>query len=348
MKRSWILFAAAAATLALGCAKGKSGPDAGASAPGSGTPGDSLSLPLAQIGDVTVTARDVRYHMAQTTGKKDLDPYMHNPDILQVALAALVDQFVWAQEAEKQGYKLTPEDRKKMAMLESELLATHYVADVVQAKAKPTKDEVRTWYQEHQERFLSPARVAVRHILVDTEAEANRLEKLAQDGQDFSQLARRYSKDDVTRDLGGALGYVQKDSDILGVGRNNVFSDKVLSMNPGDVAVVRGAKGWHVVKVEKKEGGRSSRSTRSTATSRPSSPTSASPRCTTTPWPPRGTTPAPSSTPRTSEPSPASTTTASGLCPWPSSTPIPRDRSSSSAGWPSTSRIARTPPRRSS
>jgi len=108
---------------------------------------------------------------------------------------------------------------------------------------------------QHQDRYLAPARVAVRHILVGSEAEARRLEQEARGGADFAALAKRHSIDEATRDIGGALGYVQEGSEILGLGRNEMFTQKVTAMGAGDVDLFRSAKGWHVVKVEKRDGG---------------------------------------------------------------------------------------------
>ncbi len=214
-----------------------------------------MNIVLARVGDFPITAGDVRAHMIKSTGPNTVDQYIRNPDIVQVALGALVDQIVWADMALKSGYKLTPEEERRMTALKSELLATRYVANVVVPNSRPAKEDVESYYNEHQDLFLAPVRVAVRHILVDDEATADRLRKQADGGADFAALARQYSKDDVTRDLGGALGYVQRGEDVLGVGKDPEFYNVVLSLNPGQTAVVHTAQGWHVVKAEKKEGG---------------------------------------------------------------------------------------------
>ncbi len=58
-----------------------------------------MNLVLARVGDMTITVEDLRNHMLKVSSPENTDTYMKNPDIVQVALASLVDQFVWAKIA---------------------------------------------------------------------------------------------------------------------------------------------------------------------------------------------------------------------------------------------------------
>ncbi len=254
MKR-YAVLTALLILIATGCGRK---PETGGSAAARTESPDStgrMSLVLARVGDMTVTAEDLRNHMLKVSSPENTENYMKNPDIVQVALASLVDQFVWAEIARQEGFKLTQGERHQVAALESQFLSTHYMETVLQDKATPTRSEVEEFYMQHQDLYLTPSRVAVRHILLGSEAEARRVAREAETGADFGALAKRYSLDDATRDLGGALGYVQENSEIPGLGRNEMFAEKVLSMRQGDVDIVQTQKGWHVVRVEKREGG---------------------------------------------------------------------------------------------
>lgn len=214
-----------------------------------------MDLVLAKVGGTVVTAADLRMHMVKRSGPDRVDEMMKNPDILHAALSSLVDQYVWAEYAKKQGMKLTTDEQRQVKALESELLAKRYVTDVVQPEASTSEANARKWYDEHQQNYLTPVRVAARHIQVDTEAEATKIQKQIQDGADFGKLAREYSKDAQTRDLGGALGYVEKGKPILGFGRNVDLENAILALDQGKTAVVHTDKGWEVILAEKKEGG---------------------------------------------------------------------------------------------
>ena len=101
MKRTW-LFLFAAAVL-LGCGGGSDTSSEG-TAPSNSD--DRMNLVLAEVAGQKIYGSDVRYHMERTTGPTTLDTYLQNPDIVGVALAALVDQYVWAEMARRDGYKL--------------------------------------------------------------------------------------------------------------------------------------------------------------------------------------------------------------------------------------------------
>jgi foldase protein PrsA len=214
-----------------------------------------MHIVLAKVGDMPITVGDLRNHMIKSTGPKTVDQYMRSADIVQVALGSLMDQFVWADMALKRGMKLDADDQRQVDALRSQLLATKYMNEVLLPEGSPSREAVEKYYREHQDKFVSPVRVAVRHIRVPTEAEARRIEKLAKNGQTFADLARQYSQDNLTRDLGGALGYVQRDVEVMGIGKSPAFYDLVFGLDPGDVGIVQLPDGWHVVKAEKKEGG---------------------------------------------------------------------------------------------
>ncbi|MDQ7794398.1 MAG: peptidyl-prolyl cis-trans isomerase [bacterium] len=68
-----------------------------------------------------------------------------------------------------------------------------------------TPEEVAAHYQEHMEDYAVPREVTVRHILVETEAQAREILELLEGGTDFSSLAASRSLDPGTRDQGGLL-----------------------------------------------------------------------------------------------------------------------------------------------
>jgi len=210
---------------------------------------------LAWVGDSPIAVSDLRHHMLLSTGPNNLESYMKNPDIVNVALGALVDQYVWGEKAEKEGYDLTPAERRNVDAMRMEFLATRYVGDVIQEKCRPTREEVEAYYNEHQDKYLVPPRVAIRHIQVKTREEAEDIKQQIDNGADFIEMVQKYSVDYNTKDLDGALGYLQKGSVLLGIGQDDNFERAVLPMNVGEVGIAQSDVGWHVVRVDKKEGG---------------------------------------------------------------------------------------------
>jgi peptidyl-prolyl cis-trans isomerase D len=125
-----------------------------------------------------------------------------------------------------------------------------------------TDADVRDAYDSAPERFAVPQTVEARHILVkvapDAAPEAAEkarekiadVLKLAREGQDFAALAKQYSEDG-TREQGGALGAFRKEAMI------QPFADVAFALKPGEISEpVRTRFGWHLIKVEKVNAGR--------------------------------------------------------------------------------------------
>lgn len=85
--------------------------------------------------------------------------------------------------------------------------------------------------------------VRARHILVDTEAQANEILQRLQNGEDFAALAQQFSKDVTTRDAGGDLGFFVRE-DLT----TPELADAAFSINANEIAgPVRTSLGFHVV-----------------------------------------------------------------------------------------------------
>jgi len=126
------------------------------------------------------------------------------------------------------------------------------------------KDEVRVaeaeiadYYEYNPERFREQRQVQARHILFkvppgaskQTEAEikekALEILKRARHGEDFSELAKKYSQDTSNASKGGQLGYFKKGQ------MTEPFEELAFSLEKEELGgPVRTRFGWHLVKVE--------------------------------------------------------------------------------------------------
>jgi peptidyl-prolyl cis-trans isomerase C len=78
--------------------------------------------------------------------------------------------------------------------------------DVTEDVEEPSTEEARQYFDEFREELVSAERRRISNIVVVSRKDANAILKLARSGQDFSDLARRYSLDNQTRETGGRLG----------------------------------------------------------------------------------------------------------------------------------------------
>jgi peptidyl-prolyl cis-trans isomerase D len=123
-------------------------------------------------------------------------------------------------------------------------------------EVQPTDTEIKDYYLLHQEDYKEPEKVRARHILFrippkaktsDIQAIQRRAEmvlELAHKGEDFAELARKYSEDS-TASKGGDLGYFTREDMV------KPFSDSAFSLEKGEISdLVRSRFGLHIIKVE--------------------------------------------------------------------------------------------------
>lgn len=113
-------------------------------------------------------------------------------------------------------------------------------------KKHPVSDkDAKKYFDEHKETL---AQVKASHILVADEDTANEVKKKIDDGADFAELAKEYSKDTANSNKGGDLGYFTKDKMV------KEFADKAFSMKKGEVSEpVKTSYGYHIIKVDDKK-----------------------------------------------------------------------------------------------
>jgi peptidyl-prolyl cis-trans isomerase C len=90
----------------------------------------------------------------------------------------------------------------------------------------------------------SVTQVRARHILVNTEAEANAIIRRLQNGEAFADLARALSQDVTTREQGGDLGWFIRED----LSFTPELAEVALEMQPGQVAgPVPTMLGYHII-----------------------------------------------------------------------------------------------------
>ena len=113
-------------------------------------------------------------------------------------------------------------------------------------KKHPVSDkDAKKYFDEHKETL---AQVKASHILVADENTANEVKKKIDDGADFAELAKEYSKDTANSNKDRDLGYFTKDKMV------KEFADKAFSMKKGEVSEpVKTSYGYHIIKVDDKK-----------------------------------------------------------------------------------------------
>jgi parvulin-like peptidyl-prolyl isomerase len=135
------------------------------------------------------------------------------------------------------------EDIKRQLMINSILEKTRNQVSI-------SDEDLLEYYNENKDSFLEPEQVHARHILLETEEEANNiLLQLKEDIIDFAEMAKEKSIG-PSAPSGGDLGFFTRGQMV------KEFEDAAFSLEPGEISkVVQTQFGYHIIKCEEKKEG---------------------------------------------------------------------------------------------
>jgi peptidyl-prolyl cis-trans isomerase C len=223
--------------------------------------------PVAVVNGETITAQklDQLYERLGTQMREQYEKAGGKPAFLE----NYVRKRLLIQEAVKAGFDKRSDVQADMEASKESTLFDRYVRDVV-ASNIVTDKAVRQYYDQHQDEFVTPERVHVRHIVItasntgprarEKEQALEIIKRIAVDLREkvvkapkqlrvnqFAQLARQNSED-ASAQSGGDLGWVTKgqlDPD---------FEAAAWGLTPGvPSGIVETKFGYHLILVEEKQ-----------------------------------------------------------------------------------------------
>jgi len=182
-------------------------------------------------------------------------------------LERFVQRSLLSLEASEQGIDRDESVANTIRDIVDSILAREYFERKIQPQLAVTDDEIKNYYDTHGDEFTDTEMLKARHILVGVKPDATQekwdmalkragdLKKEIDNGANFEKLAREKSDDGRTKRRGGALrtggafgsGYLTRENIPAG------FPDIVFSLKEGEISdPVKGAKGYHIIKVDTK------------------------------------------------------------------------------------------------
>jgi peptidyl-prolyl cis-trans isomerase C len=204
--------------------------------------------PVVTVGSETVAEPEmIRLIVEQSGANEMMAPFV----LAQLSLEdrnSFADQMVMAlllsEAARTKGLHLDPSVASQLRWNAVNILAKSYVSSV-SGKWDLDRPALEAWFAEHEKDYATPESAHVRHILVETEAEATNvlLEVYGRDA-DFGAVAMKYSKDPGSAQKGGDLGWVFRGQTV------GEFDEMAFSLEPGNTGgPVETKFGWHIIQV---------------------------------------------------------------------------------------------------
>jgi len=203
---------------------------------------------LARVNDRVITLEEFEQEMEQLPQSAKLQ--MISEEGRKKFLHDLINQELLLQEAHKKGLDEKKEILAKLEILKKGLIINALGEELCAGKDEVSDDEVEAYYQENKKEFILE-QVRVRHILVKTLPEAQKIKRRLDQGEDFITLVRQYSIS-PSKARGGDLGYIERGR----VGKE--FGQAAFSLKrPGELSdIVKTTFGYHIIRLENRQGPR--------------------------------------------------------------------------------------------
>jgi len=187
--------------------------------------------------------------------KKMLEQY-RNPQARQQYLQTWLAQEILYRQALTEKLTEKTEVKKMLDELTRGVVSQHLMNKQLAAKTNITETDLQTYYTANKNSYVEPAKANISHILVDDEQQANDLIARIKGGEDFGEVAKKFTKDESTKDGGGKIDTeVSKGPHVPGIGDFGGLNEKIFAAEAPSVLdePFKTEKGWEIVRVEAKQ-----------------------------------------------------------------------------------------------
>lgn len=165
----------------------------------------------------------------------------------------LIEEEIIYQEAKKRELHLDPDVKKKLRWAERNILIAEYFNKQILDKIEVSEEEIKKYYDEHPEEFMTKALINAQHIFTTDRKKAENWKKRLEEGENFTKIAKEESEDELTAKEGGSLGYFNPDGYVKFIGTSARWGNAVNGVLPNEISdIIEFEKGYSIVKVVSK------------------------------------------------------------------------------------------------
>lgn len=193
----------------------------------------------------------VRYDGGSVTKSDFQDALMSLPErVREVALLqkqdfleSLVSEKLLLQEAESRGIQHLADVQQVLRQARDRILVAKLIEEEVEVKSEVESNEIKSYYENNKQEFVSPFRLRASHILLRSRKEADEILKKIKKGESFEELAKKHSLD-PTAVKGGDIGYFRKGQLIPEI------EEAAFALKKDEISdIIQSTFGFHVIKV---------------------------------------------------------------------------------------------------
>ncbi len=203
---------------------------------------------VAKVGSSSITQADFEREM------KSLPEYARQLFEGEAGKEKFLDEIVKKeilyQEALKKGIDKDPNFNRKVEEFKKLTLASALLEKEIMSKNKVTEQDVKDYYNKHKNDFTTTSQIRASHILVKTEAEANKVLARLKKGEKFEEIAKKESLDTASAKNGGDIGFFSRGQLVP------EFERAAAGLKVGELSgPVKTQYGYHIIKVTDKKTG---------------------------------------------------------------------------------------------
>jgi peptidyl-prolyl cis-trans isomerase C len=203
--------------------------------------GKSEGTTVADVNGTAITTQDFKDEVDRLPPY--LKPMVQSPEGKKELLDSMVVREIILEQAKKDGVDKSKEVADRLEDLRKRLIVETYLKKKVEQEAQISDAELQKFYDENKDKFKTGEQVKASHILVKTEKEAQDILAQLKSGENFENLAKKYSTDS-TAAKGGDLGWFSKGAMVP------EFDKVVFGLKEGGLSgIVKTQFGFHIIKV---------------------------------------------------------------------------------------------------
>lgn len=203
--------------------------------------GKSEGKTVADVNGTAITTQDFKDEVDRLPPY--LKPMVQSPEGKKELLDSMVVREIILEQAKKDGVDKSKDVADRLDDLRKRLIVETYLKKKVEQEAQISDAELQKFYDENKDKFKTGQQVKASHILVKTEKEAQDILAQLKSGENFENLAKKYSTDS-TAAKGGDLGWFSKGAMVP------EFDKVVFGLKEGGLSgVVKTQFGFHIIKV---------------------------------------------------------------------------------------------------